>query len=103
MFGGPKKKPLTRLGSLGTVRLYGGIPLMKTLEFFLDKGLIAPDVVVFAKAFQVLMKMKGKTSCWDLNQSRHSISRGCQQQTKPPLLQNFGRKAAVIGNDWSVS
>ena len=49
---------------------------MKTLEFFLDKGLIAPDVVVFAKAFQVLMKMKGKTSCWDLNQSRHSIFSG---------------------------
>jgi len=49
---------------------------MKTLEFFLDKGLIAPDVLVFAKAFQVLMKMKGKTSCWDLNQSRHSIFSG---------------------------
>ena len=49
---------------------------MKTLEFFLDRGLIAPDVVVFAKAFQVLMKMKGKSSCWDLNQSRHSIFSG---------------------------
>ena len=67
---------MTRLGSLGTVRPYPQIPLMETLEFFRDNGLIPPDVIVFAKAFQVLMKISGKNSCWDLNKSRHNIFSG---------------------------
>ena len=49
---------------------------METLEFFRDNGLIPPDAIVFAKAFQVLMKISGKSACWDLNQSRHNIFSG---------------------------
>ena len=51
-------------------------PLMKTLEFFRDNGLIAPDAVVFAKAFQVFMRFAGKGACWDLKKSRHRIFSG---------------------------
>ena len=49
---------------------------METLEFFRENGLIAPDVVVFAKAFQVFMRFVGKDACWDLKKSRHRIFSG---------------------------
>lgn len=51
-------------------------PLMETLEFFRVNGLIPPDAVVFAKAFQVFMRFAGKDACWDLNKSRHRIFSG---------------------------
>ena len=49
---------------------------METLEFFRANGLIAPDAVVFAKAFQVFMRIAGKDACWDLKKSRHRIFSG---------------------------
>ena len=49
---------------------------METLEFFRSNGLIPPDVVVFAKAFQIFMRLVGKDACWDISKSRHSIFSG---------------------------
>ena len=49
---------------------------MEALEFFRANGLIAPDAVVFAKAFQVFMRIAGKDACWDLKKSRHRIFSG---------------------------
>lgn len=49
---------------------------METLKFFRSNSLIPPDVVVFAKAFQIFMRLVGKDACWDISKSRHSIFSG---------------------------
>jgi hypothetical protein len=49
---------------------------MQTLDFFRDSGLIAPDVVVFAKSVQILTAAEGLSSCWDPRGRTHACFTG---------------------------
>ena len=72
---------------------------METLEFFRSNGLIPPDVVVFAKAFQIFMRLVGKDACWDISKSRHSIFSGFVNSKRNHLFyKTLGRQAFYIGH-----
>ena len=68
---------------------------MREVAFFAESGLVASDLIVFAKAAQLFSRSKGRKSCWSLAETRH-VLRLHQQQAQPPALQGTGRQTSLL-------